>query len=140
MSIFKYNRVIYLKIFKLSNCLETLYTDNLIPCSIYPMKNLLIRQKLLRMKLRFLQHVNKTVCHTKQSVQQGKCPPIFKIFLITCVFLFTFRILLGYWVKKYINYWLRNIVIAYSYPLLLHQIARDQIRLPIRGNWFVAWS
>ena len=28
------------------------------------------------MKLRILKHVNKTTCHTKQYVQQGKCPPI----------------------------------------------------------------
>ena len=28
------------------------------------------------MKLRFLQHVNKTTWYTNQYVQQGKCPPI----------------------------------------------------------------
>ena len=29
-----------------------------------------------RTKLKILQHVNKTSCHTKQYVQQGKCPLI----------------------------------------------------------------
>ena len=29
-----------------------------------------------RMKLGILQYVNKTSCHTKQYVQQGKCPLI----------------------------------------------------------------
>ena len=28
------------------------------------------------MKLKILQHVNKTSCYTKQYVQQGKYPPI----------------------------------------------------------------
>ena len=33
-----------------------------------------------RMKLRFLQHVNKTSCHTKQYVQQGNAHQlIFKV-------------------------------------------------------------
>ena len=49
-----------------------------------------------RMKLRFLQNVNKTPCYTKQYVQQGTCPPInIQIFSITCVCLFTSGILFG---------------------------------------------
>ena len=54
---------------------------------------------------------------------------IFKIFLITYVYLFTFRIS-GCWVKKYLNYCLHNSL----QPLLLYHIVKDQINTPIRGK------
>ena len=84
------------------------------------------------MKLRFLQLVNKTSCHTEYHVQQGKHPPInIQIFLITCMCLFPFKI------------WSRSTYIIIDCIILLYFTATTTSKhkrpeTPIRGNWFVA--
>ena len=73
------------------------------------------------MKLRILQHVNKTSCHTTQYVQQGKCPPInIQNFLIYMCILIYIHDIVWKLSKKQPE-------LLTPPLLLLHQMARDQI-------------